>query len=67
MVATATTHGYWLVAANGAIYAYGDAAFLGPASLLALRAPIVGMARFVGGTGSWLVASDGGIFTYGHF
>jgi hypothetical protein len=29
MVATTDAKGYWLVAANGAIYSYGDASFYG--------------------------------------
>ncbi len=57
--------GYWLVAADGGVFAYGSARFLGSASNLTLRAPIVGMAPTPDGGGYWLVAADGGVFAYG--
>ena len=57
--------GYWQVAANGGVFAYGDAEFYGSAGSLALSRPVVGMAPTPDGRGYWLVASDGGIFSYG--
>jgi hypothetical protein len=57
--------GYWLVAADGGLFAYGDAGFFGSAGGLALTRPIVGMASTPDGKGSWLVAADGGLFAYG--
>ncbi len=57
--------GYWLVASDGGIFTYGDAAFEGSHGGSHLNAPIVGMAATADGGGYWLVASDGGIFTYG--
>jgi hypothetical protein len=57
--------GYWLVAADGGIFAYGDAAFHGSAGAVHLNQPIVGMASTPDGRGYWLVAADGGIFAYG--
>jgi hypothetical protein len=57
--------GYWLVASDGGIFAYGDAGFYGSAGALPLNKPIVGMATTPDGKGYWLVASDGGIFAYG--
>ncbi len=57
--------GYWLVASDGGIFNYGDAAFYGSAGALKLNKPIVGMAATPDGKGYWLVASDGGIFNYG--
>jgi hypothetical protein len=65
MAATADGRGYWLVASDGGIFAFGDAAFRGSAGDLALSAPIVGMAAAPDGAGYWLAASDGGIFAYG--
>ncbi len=44
MAATPDGHGYWLVAADGGVFAFGDAAFAGSAGGLHLNAPIVGMA-----------------------
>jgi hypothetical protein len=57
--------GYWLVASDGGIFAYGDAAFYGSTGGIHLNQPIVGMAATPDGGGYWLVASDGGIFAYG--
>ena len=57
--------GYTLVASDGGIFTYGDAAFHGSTGGMRLDAPIVGMAATPGG-GYWLVASDGGIFSYGN-
>ena len=57
--------GYWLVASDGGIFNYGDAAFEGSAGGTSLNKPIVGMASTPDGKGYWLVASDGGIFNYG--
>ena len=57
--------GYWLAAADGGLFTYGDAEFHGSAGGLALDRPIVGMAAPSTGAGYWLVASDGGIFSFG--
>jgi N-acetylmuramoyl-L-alanine amidase len=65
MAATHDGRGYWLVARDGGVFGYGDAAFFGSAGSLALNAPIVGMAATHDGRGYWLVAADGGIFSYG--
>ena len=65
MAATPDGKGYWLVASDGGIFTYGDAAFYGSTGGLTLNRPIVAMAATPDGKGYWLVASDGGIFTYG--
>ena len=57
--------GYWLVASDGGIFAFGGAQFWGSTGGLPLNKPIVGMAATPDGGGYWLVASDGGIFAYG--
>ncbi len=57
--------GYWVVAADGGVFAYGDAAFEGSAGGIHLNAPVVGMAATPDRGGYWLVASDGGVFAYG--
>src|SRR5437773_1270000 len=63
--AAPTGKGYWLVAADGGIFNFGDAEFLGPAGSLRLNRPIVGIAATSTGQGYWLVAADGGIFNFG--
>src|SRR5207249_2122602 len=65
MAATPSGKGYWLVATDGGIFAFGDARFLGSTGGLTLNQPIVGMAPTPDGAGYWLVASDGGIFAFG--
>ena len=44
MAATPDGSGYWLVASDGGIFSYGDAAFYGSAGNQDLNKPIVGMA-----------------------
>jgi hypothetical protein len=44
MAATRSGQGYWLVASDGGIFAFGDAAFLGSTGNLKLAKPIVGIA-----------------------
>ncbi|MGH9000563.1 MAG: hypothetical protein ACRDY7_14390 [Acidimicrobiia bacterium] len=61
----ASVNGYWLVASDGGIFSYGNAAFHGSTGGMRLNQPILGMARTASGPGYWLVASDGGIFTFG--
>ncbi len=65
MTGTPSGGGYWLVASDGGIFAFGDAAFYGSTGGIPLNRPIVGMASSPTGRGYWLVASDGGIFAYG--
>ena len=66
VVGVASTHdggGYWLVASDGGIFSFGDAAFHGSTGGLHLNEPIVGMASTPDGSGYWLVGADGGVFT----
>ena len=65
MAATPSGGGYWLVATDGGVFAFGDAAFHGSTGDIDLDRPIVGMAATPTGLGYWLVASDGGVFTFG--
>jgi hypothetical protein len=64
-VAAPGAGGYWEVASDGGIFAFGDAAFHGSMGGTPLNAPIVGMAATPNGAGYWEVASDGGIFAFG--
>ncbi len=65
MASTPDGGGYWLVASDGGIFSFGDAAFYGSTGGMSLNKPIVGMASTPDGGGYWLVASDGGIFSFG--
>ena len=65
MPATPSGQGYWLVAADGGIFAYGDAVFDGSTGAIQLNQPVVGMAPYGDDAGYWLVAGDGGIFAFG--
>ncbi len=65
LASTATQQGYWLVAADGGIFSFGDAQFYGSTGNIHLNQPIVGMASTPDGHGYWLVAKDGGIFSFG--
>ena len=65
MAATPDGGGYWLVASDGGIFAYGDAQFYGSTGSLKLNKPIIGMVPTHDGGGYWLIASDGGVFAFG--
>ncbi|MDA8368226.1 MAG: hypothetical protein M0Z62_14945 [Actinomycetota bacterium] len=65
MARTPDGKGYWIVASDGSVFSYGDAAFHGSMGGKVLNKPIVGMAATPDGGGYWLVATDGGIFSFG--
>jgi hypothetical protein len=57
-------NGYWTVAANGTVRAFGSAQHHGdPAGLVAR--PLVGGCATPSGNGYWLCGADGGVFAYG--
>jgi hypothetical protein len=62
---TPTARGGWVAAADGGVFAYGDATFYGSMGGTRLNQPIVGIAPTPTGRGYWLVARDGGIFSFG--
>jgi plastocyanin len=57
--------GYWEVASDGGLFAFGNAGFFGSLGGIPLTSPIVGMAPTPSGQGYWMVASDGGLFAFG--
>jgi hypothetical protein len=65
MKRTKTGDGYWLVGADGGVFAFGDAQFFGSMGGTPLNKPIVDMAITPSGFGYWLVGADGGVFAFG--
>jgi hypothetical protein len=65
MASTPDGKGYWVVGANGAVKAFGDAKFYG--SLVGRTAsPIISMAATPDGEGYWLLAADGAVSAFGN-
>jgi len=57
--------GYWFAAADGGVFAFGNAGYFGSMGGVALAQPVVGMAVTPTERGYWLVGADGGIFSFG--
>jgi len=66
IVPTPDGGGYWLVAADGGVFSFGDAQFYGSMGGKPLSSPVVGMAATPNGGGYWLVQADGGIIPFGN-
>jgi N-acetylmuramoyl-L-alanine amidase len=64
MAGDAQTGGYWLVGADGGIFAF-DAPFVGSVGGTTLQRAVVGMASTVDGGGYWLTGADGGLYALG--
>lgn len=58
--------GYWEVAADGGVFAFGSAVYHGslPSEHITPDKPVVGMAADKATGGYWLVAADGGVFSF---
>jgi TM2 domain-containing membrane protein YozV len=65
MAPTPDGKGYWLVAADGGVFSFGDAKFYGSTGGVKLVQPVVGIASTPDGGGYWLDAADGGVFSFG--
>jgi hypothetical protein len=61
----AEVNGYWQVAANGQVFAFGSAPYLGSISAQ-FPALIADMASTPDGKGYWLVGTDGSVYTFGN-
>jgi hypothetical protein len=57
--------GYWLVSADGRVFAFGGAHLYGSMAGTHLRSPITGIVATASHRGYWLVAADGGVFSFG--
>jgi hypothetical protein len=65
MASTSTGRGYWLVAADGGIFTFGDARFYGSAGGFYLGAPVVGITTTPRGHGYWLATANGQVLHFG--
>jgi N-acetylmuramoyl-L-alanine amidase len=65
MTATPNGGGYWLAAADGGVFSFGNAKYQGGTGNMVLNQPVVGLAATPNGGGYWLVAADGGVFSFG--
>jgi hypothetical protein len=57
--------GYWTVASDGGIFAFGQMGFYGSMGGIRLNQPVVAMTSTASSQGYWMVATDGGIFAFG--
>ena len=57
--------GYWIDAADGGVFSFGNAQFYGSTGGMRLNQPVVGMASTHDAGGYWEIASDGGVFSFG--
>lgn len=69
MASSATSGGYWLASAHGAVFSQGKAQFHGSVTGLPVAeqptAPVVGIVANPGGGGYWLVTSAGDVYSFG--
>jgi hypothetical protein len=74
ITSTPNGNGYWLLGADGGVFNFGSAQFLGSTYSYGitglsgshpLNAPATGMVSTPNGNGYWLVAADGGVFNFG--
>jgi hypothetical protein len=66
MVPTHDGGGYWLVASDGGIFTFGDAAFYGSLGATPPASSVVGMAPSAGGGGYWMLEADGVVQAFGN-
>jgi hypothetical protein len=65
MAATPDGLGYWLVASDGGVFAFGDAHFYGREATGPGAQTIVGIAPSPYGRGYWLAGAKGQVFAFG--
>ena len=65
MAPSGTGSGYWLVASDGGLFAFGNAQFYGSMGGKPLDQSVTDLAATPTGRGYWEVASDGGLFAFG--
>jgi Collagen triple helix repeat (20 copies) len=62
-----TGQGYWFVASDGGVFAFGTAGYYGslPGDGIVPNKPIVGIVAAPTGKGYWLIGQDGGVYAFG--
>ena len=65
MAATPDGKGYWMVASDGGIFAFGDAKFYGSMGSGTIVGWAVGITATPDGKGYYIQSSDGAVFAYG--
>jgi hypothetical protein len=65
MAATPDGLGYWLVASDGGVFAFGDARFYGSEATGKTAQTIVGIAPSPYGRGYWLAGAQGQVYGFG--
>jgi hypothetical protein len=65
MSRTPSGNGYWFVASDGGVFAFGDAQFYGSGVGEAPSGSVVAMTTTPDGQGYWLTLSTGAILSYG--
>ena len=63
--ATTTGQGYWLVAADGGVFTFGDATFHGSAASLGLDEPVEGIVASPSDDGYLIVTVSGELHAFG--
>lgn len=64
MASTPDSKGYWLVAADGGVFAFGNANYYGSGAVLAQPPPVNSFMRTGLGEGYWLSAFDGPVLPF---
>jgi hypothetical protein len=65
MAPTPTGKGYWLLASDGGLFSFGDAAFFGSLPGSGISSPAVAMRPTRTGGGYLIVAATGAVVNYG--
>ena len=58
--------GYWIAAADGSVFGFGNVGYFGSMGAHRLRAPIADMAATATAGGYWLAGADGSVFGFGN-
>jgi hypothetical protein len=65
MVSSPDGKGYLLAAADGGVFAFGDARFYGSLGAVDLNRHIVGITSTPTGKGYWLLGANGAVYAFG--